>query len=66
MLGQKRLGHVCVHDVKKSILEEAILGIPFLHLEESTVCGDCQGDHVLEFLQMDLMGPMYVESLGGK
>lgn len=58
------------------------MGIPELKIEEEKICGDCQVEkevktsykmvqHLttsrgLEFLHMDLMGPMKVKSLGGK
>ncbi|MCI20890.1 gag-pol polyprotein, partial [Trifolium medium] len=68
--------------MKKAISEEAIRGIPKLKIEEGNICGECQignqtkvphqklqhltTTRVLELLHMDLMGPMQVESLGGK
>ena len=68
--------------MKRIISEEAVRGIPKLEIEEGMVCGDCQVEKqtkmshqkiqhlttskVLELLHMDLMGPMQVESLGGK
>ncbi|PNY11358.1 gag-pol polyprotein, partial [Trifolium pratense] len=80
--GLKKLGHLNLRSMKKAISEEAIRGIPKLKIEESNICGECQigkqtkvphqrlqlltTTRVLELLHMDLMGPMQVESLGGK
>jgi len=68
--------------MKKAISEEAIRGLPKLKIAEGNICGECQigkqtkmphkmlqhstTTRVLELLHMDLMGPMQVESLGGK
>ncbi|MCI02898.1 copia protein [Trifolium medium] len=68
--------------MKKAISEEAIRGLPKLQIIEGSICGECQigkqtkvshqklqhltTSRVLELLHMDLMGPMQVESLGGK
>ncbi|KAK2397509.1 bromodomain-containing protein [Trifolium repens] len=68
--------------MKKVISLEAIRGIPKLKIVEGKVCGECQigkqvrmshpmlehqtTSKILELLHMDLMGPMQVESLGGK
>ena len=68
--------------MKRIIFEEAVRGIPKLKIEEGRICGDCQigkickmshqkiqhltTSKVLELLHVDLMGPMQVESLGGK
>ena len=57
-------------------------GLPKLKIDEERICGECQigkqnkkshpklqhqtTTKVLELLHMDLMGPMQVESLGGK
>lgn len=67
---------------RKVISVDVVLGIPSLFWKVDKVCGDCQADkqigfthrkvsecsteRVLELLHMDLMGPMQVESLGGK
>ncbi|MEX5533318.1 hypothetical protein, partial [Pseudomonas syringae] len=68
--------------MQKVIADEAIRGLPKLSLGEGKLCGECQigkqikvshkvlqhqtTTKVLELLHMDLMGPMQVESLGGK
>ena len=68
--------------IKRINSEEAIRGLPKLRIEEGRICGECQTGKqtkmshkklqhltttkVLELLHMDLMGPMQVESLGGK
>ncbi|KAK2451921.1 putative mitochondrial protein [Trifolium repens] len=68
--------------MKKAISLEAIRGLPKLKIVEGKVCGECQigkqirmshpmlvhqtASKVLELLHMDFMGPMQVESLGGK
>jgi transposase InsO family protein len=68
--------------MKKAISSEAIRGLPKLKIIEGNKCGECQigkqvrmsnpmlehqtTSKVLELLHMDLMGPMQVESLGGK
>ncbi|PNX60220.1 gag-pol polyprotein [Trifolium pratense] len=68
--------------MKRVISEEAIRGLPSLQIQEGNICGECQigkqtkvshqklqhlsTSRVLELLHMDLMGPMQVESLGGK
>ena len=77
-----KLGHLHLRGMKKIISMEAVRGIPRLHIDEGRVCGECQvgkqtrmshpksrhltTSKVLELLHMDLMGPMQVESLGGK
>src|ERR1051325_9561052 len=76
------LGHLHLKGMKRIIFMDAVRGIPKLHIEEGRVCGECQvgkqtktshqkvqrltTTKVLELLHMDLMGPMQVESLGGK
>ncbi|GAU45850.1 hypothetical protein TSUD_371460 [Trifolium subterraneum] len=78
----QRLGHLNLKSMKKAISEEAIRGLPKLKIEEGNICGECQigkqtktshqkphhlaTTRVLKLLHMDLMGPMQVESLGGK
>ena len=68
--------------MKRIISEEAVRGIPKLKIEEGRISGDCQigkqtkmthqkiqhltTSKVLELIHMNLMGPMQVESLGGK
>jgi hypothetical protein len=81
-LWHQKLGHLHLKGMKRIIAEDAIRGIPKLSIEEGSICGECQVgkqtkmshprlEHqtttkVLELLHMDLMGPMQVESLGGK
>ncbi|WJX25125.1 hypothetical protein P8452_14197 [Trifolium repens] len=81
-LWHQKLGHLNLKGMKKVISLEAIRGIPKLRIVEGKVCGECQigkqirmshpmlehqtTSKVLELLHMDLMGPMQVESLGGK
>jgi hypothetical protein len=68
--------------MKKAISSEAIRRLPDLKIVEESICGECQigkqtrmshprlkhqiTSKVLELLHMDLMGPMQVESIGGK
>jgi len=75
-------GHLHLQGMKKAISSEAIRGLPDLKIVESSICGECQigkqtrmshlklehqvTSKVLELLHMDLMGPMPVESIGGK
>ncbi|KAK2445248.1 putative mitochondrial protein [Trifolium repens] len=81
-LWHQKMGHLNLKGMKKVISLEAIRGIPKLRIVEGKVCGECQigkqvrmshpmlehqtTSKVLELLHMDLMGPMQVESLGGK
>ncbi|KAK2385091.1 putative mitochondrial protein [Trifolium repens] len=81
-LWHQKMGHLNLKGMKKVISLEAIRGIPKLRIVEGKVCGECQigkqvrmshpmlehqtASKVLELLHMDLMGPMQVESLGGK
>ncbi|KAK2429756.1 putative mitochondrial protein [Trifolium repens] len=81
-LWHQKLGHLNLKGMKKAISAEAIRGLPKLKIIEGKVCGECQigkqirmphpmlehrtTSKVLELLHMDLMGPMQVESLGGK
>src|ERR1043165_3084374 len=69
-LWHQKLGHLHLRGMKR------------LHIDDGRVCGECQvgkqtrvshsmsrhltTSKVLELLHMDLMGPMQVESLGGK
>ena len=78
----QRFGHLHLRGMKKIIDKGAVRGIPNLKIEEGRICGECQigkqvkmshqklqhqtTSRVLELLHMDLMGPMQVESLGGK
>ena len=81
-LWHQKLGHLNLKSMKKIISEEAIRGLPKMKIEEGRICGECQigkqtklphkkvqhltTTKVLELLHMDLMGPMQVESMGGK
>ncbi|CAJ2652046.1 unnamed protein product [Trifolium pratense] len=81
-LWHQKLGHLHLKGMKKAIAKEAIRGLPKLKIEEGSICGECQigkqtkmshpklqhltTTRVLELLHIDLMGPMQVESLGGK
>jgi hypothetical protein len=74
----QRLSHLHLKGMKMIISVEAVRGIPNLKIDERKVCGECQTrmshqklihdttSKVFELLHMDLMGPMQVESLGGK
>ena len=81
-LWHQKLGHLHLKGMKRIISIEVVRGIPKLKIEKGKVCGDCQigkktkmshqkiqhltTSKVLELLHMDLIGPMQVESLGGK
>jgi len=81
-LWHQRLGHLHLKGMNKALTSEAIRGLPDLKIVEGNICGEFQIckqtrmshprlDHqvtskVLELLHMDLMGPMQVESIGGK
>ena len=76
------VSHLHMKGMKRIISIEAVRGIPKLKIEEGRVYGDFQigkqtkmslqkiqhltTSKVLELLHMDLMGPMQVESIGGK
>src|SRR3954464_7201440 len=78
----QKLGHLHLRGMKRLISLEAVRGIPKLQIDEGKICGECQvgkqtrmshpkvthltTSRVLELLHMDLMGPMQIESLGGK
>jgi hypothetical protein len=78
----QRLCHLHLKGMKRIIFVEAVRGIPNLKIDEGKICGECpigkqtRMSHqklrhdtttkVLELLHVDLMGPMQVESLGGK
>ena len=80
--GIKNLGYLHLKGMKRIISEEVVRGIPKLKIEEGRVCGNCligkqtkmshqkiqhlTTSKVLELLLLDLMGPVQVESLGGK
>ncbi|XP_073024240.1 uncharacterized protein [Primulina eburnea] len=81
-LWHQKLGHANFKTLKNLSKYDAVKGMPNLSSGIPYVCGDCQKGkqtHVshpvlptpgttrcLELLHMDLMGPMEVESLGGK
>ncbi|KAK2455973.1 cysteine-rich RECEPTOR kinase [Trifolium repens] len=81
-LWHQKLGHLNLSGMKKAVTVEAIRGLPKLKITEGSICGECQigkqtrmshpmlehqvTSRTLELLHMDLMGPMQVESLGGK
>ncbi|CAJ2662295.1 unnamed protein product [Trifolium pratense] len=78
-LWHQKLGHLNLKSMKRVISEEAIRGLPSLQIQEGNICGECQigkqtkvshqklqhlsTSRVLELLHM---GPIQVESLGGK
>ncbi|XP_057452420.1 uncharacterized protein LOC130744244 [Lotus japonicus] len=82
ILWHQKLGHSNPKGMKMIISTEGIRGLPKLKIKEDRICGECQvgkqtkASHkklqqvptskTLELLHMDLMGPMQVESLGGK
>jgi hypothetical protein len=81
-LWHQKLGHLNLRGMKEAISAEAIKGLPKLKIDVDNICGECQigkqtrmshpklqhqvTSRALELLHMDLMGPMQVESLGGK
>ncbi|XP_050896014.1 uncharacterized protein LOC127102712 [Lathyrus oleraceus] len=81
-LWHQKLGHLHLKGMKKIMSQEVIREIPKLKIKEGKICGECKTgkqtkmshpklqyqttSKVLELLHMDLMGPMQVESLGGK
>ena len=81
-LWHQKLGHLHLKGMKKAISSKFIRGPPDLEIVEHSICGECQIgrqtrmsysrlEHqvtfkVLELLHMDFMGPMQVESIGGK
>ncbi|XP_075504426.1 uncharacterized protein LOC142541857 [Primulina tabacum] len=81
-LWHKKLGHANFKTLKNLSKYHAVRGMPNLSSGISYVCGDCQKGKqtrvshpvlptsgttcCLELLHMDLMGPMEVESIGGK
>ena len=76
----RRLGHISPRSLNETIVVDDVMGIP--KMKAGKVCGSCQlgkqvwiphkvtqhmtTTRILELLYMDLMGPMQVESLGGK
>ena len=81
-LWHRKFGHVNYHSMKKAVSVGALRGIPDLKIDSWKLCGPCiEGkqvkvthkvlqhlvtSRVLQLLHMDLMGPMQVESIGGK
>lgn len=81
-LWNQKLDHLDLKGMKKVLSKEAVRWIPKLKIDEGRICGECQigkqtnmshkklqhltTSKVLELLHMDLMGPMQVDSLGGK
>jgi hypothetical protein len=81
-LWHQKLGHLHLKGMKKAISSKAIRGLPDLKIVENNICGECQIgkqtrmshprlEHqvtfkVLELRHINLMGPMQVESIGGK
>ncbi|KAK2451550.1 putative mitochondrial protein [Trifolium repens] len=81
-LWHQKLGHLNLSGMKKVVTVEAIRGLPKLKITKGSICVECQigkqtrmshpmlehqvTSRTLELLHMDLMGPMQVESLGGK
>ncbi|GAA0172339.1 hypothetical protein LIER_26184 [Lithospermum erythrorhizon] len=77
----RKLGHTNYRNIQQYISKKAVRGLPKLDFKEK-IYGECQvGKHtkvshqwfqqvvtirVLELLHMDLIGPMQVESIGGK
>ena len=78
----QKLGHLNYKNLTKIMNTRAVRGIPSLSKKEPSVCGPCQFGkqlkeshsslqqattmRVLVLLHMDIMGPMQVESIGGK
>ena len=78
----RRFGHISHENLSATIVVDSIMGIPKIKINLEKVCDPCQTrkqirmSHkimqppfttmVLELLHMDLLGPMQVESLGGK
>lgn len=82
MLWYKRLGHVSIPKICRSLTGEVIHRVPLIKQSINNFCYECPvgkqakashkcRDHnisnqLLELLHLDLMGPMQVESFGGK
>src|ERR1044072_2498194 len=78
----QKLGHLNLKSMMRIIPGEVVRGLPKMKIDESKICGESQigkqtkmphiklqhltTTKVLELLHMVLMGPMQVESLGGK
>jgi len=81
-LWHQKLGHLHLKGMNKALSSEAIRGLHDLKIVEGNICGECQigkqtrmshprlehqvFSKVLELMHMDLIGPMQVESIGGK
>jgi hypothetical protein len=81
-LWHQKLGHLHLRGIKKAISTGAIRDLPKLNIEEGRICGECQigkqtrmshqklehqvTTRPLELLHIALMGPMQVESMGGR
>jgi transposase InsO family protein len=81
-LWHQMLGQLHLKGMKKAISSEAIRGLNNIKIVQGSICDECQigkqtrmshprlehqvTSKVLELLHMDLMGPMQVESIGGK
>ncbi|CAL2256157.1 unnamed protein product [Prunus armeniaca] len=81
-LWHRRLGHINFRDLLKLSKKECVRGLPKLSGKSAGVCGACQlGKQVksahksisyistsqpLDLLHMDLVGPVQIESIGGK
>ena len=76
------MGHISLRSIDKAIRNEVVEGIPTIDINSKFSCGDyligkqtktfhkslkeCSKNRVLKLLHRDLMGPMQIESLGGK
>ena len=81
-LWHQRFRHANYKQVAKVLKLEAVVGLPKFGKIEKNVCGPCQfgkqtksthpkvnvvaTSHPLELLDVDLMGPIRMESMGGK
>ena len=81
-LWHQRLGHLNYRMLKKIVSIGAVKGVPCVKAEPNSLCGPCKigkqvrASHkvvqvlttarVSELLHIDLMGPMQVESIGGR
>ena len=81
-LWHQKLGHMNLKGIKKIMSKKDIRGLPKLKIKEGKVCSECHirkqtkmshqklqhqtTSNVMRLPHMDLMGPMKVESLGGK
>lgn len=81
-LWHQRLWHANMKNIQKLLNCDVVQGLPKLDFKGDKVCGPCQkgkqtkmshpmlsmvsNERCFEHLHMDLMGPIEVESLGGK